>query len=63
MYLLKSRQVASLLGVDPAQDVPLELAKYLNKRGVRNLNFQPQLEFKDPYGTQEMLTPTFSLGK
>ena len=57
------RQALVKVGVDPAQDVPLELAKYLNKRGVRNLNFQPQLEFKDPYGTQEMLTPTFSLGK
>jgi len=57
------RQTLVKVGVDPAADVPLELAKYLNNRGVKNLNFQPQQEFKDPYGTQEMLTPTPSLGK
>lgn len=57
------RQALTKVGVDPAANVPLELAKYLNLRGVKNLNFQPQMEFKDPYGTQEMLTPTSSLGK
>jgi nitrite reductase (cytochrome c-552) len=57
------RQALAQVGVNPAVDVPLELARYLNNRGVKNLNFQPQLEFRDPYGTQEMLTPAYSLGK
>ncbi len=33
-------------------DVNLELAKYLNNRGVKKLNFKPQEEIKDPFGIQ-----------
>ncbi len=43
-------------------DVNLELAKYLNKRGVKPLNFQPKMEFADPFGNQDKLTPPASLG-
>jgi nitrite reductase (cytochrome c-552) len=57
------RQALTKAGVEVPAEVNLELAKYLNQRGVKPLNFQPQLEFQDPYGVQEMLTPTASLGK
>ena len=42
--------------------VNLELAKYVNNRGVKPLNFKPEQEFKDPFGNQEKLTPAASLG-
>ena len=32
------------------------------QRGVKKLNFQPQQEFKDPFGIQPLLTPEASLG-
>jgi nitrite reductase (cytochrome c-552) len=57
------RQALTKAGVEVPADVNLELAKYLNKRGVKPLNFKAEMEFKDPYGIQEMLTPTASLGK
>jgi nitrite reductase (cytochrome c-552) len=57
------RQALTKAGVAPPAEVNLELAKYLNKRGVKELNFKPEFEFKDPYGTQEKLTPAKSLGK
>lgn len=47
---------------DIAVNVNLDLAKYLQKRGVKGLNFIPSEEFKDPYHIQELLTPTASLG-
>ena len=40
----------------------MDLAKYLQNRGVKKLNFKPQEEFKDPYRIQELLTPNASLG-
>ena len=43
-------------------DVLLDLAKYLQNRGVKKLNFKPQEEFKDPFGIQDLLTPNASLG-
>ncbi|MHB8068557.1 MAG: ammonia-forming cytochrome c nitrite reductase subunit c552 [Desulfobaccales bacterium] len=43
-------------------NINLDLAKYLQKRGVKILNFIPSEEFKDPYHIQEMLTPAASLG-
>jgi len=49
--------------VDVPANVNLELAKYLNERGVKKLKFNPAFEFQDPFGTQEMLTPAASLGK
>jgi nitrite reductase (cytochrome c-552) len=57
------RQVLNKAGVEVPVDLNLELAKYLNKRGVKPLNFKPELEFKDPFGIQEKLTPAASLGK
>ena len=57
------RQGLTAAGVAVPADVNLELAKYLNNRGVKKLNFKPQEEFKDPFGIQEMLTPEASLGK
>jgi nitrite reductase (cytochrome c-552) len=57
------RQALAKAGVEVPANVNLELAKYLNKRGVKPLNFKPELEFKDPFGIQEMLTPAASLGK
>jgi nitrite reductase (cytochrome c-552) len=49
--------------VDVPADFNLELAKYLNKRGKKPLDFKPEQELKDPFGIQERLTPTASLGK
>jgi hypothetical protein len=49
-------------GVEIPADINLELAKYLNNRGVKPLNFMPAEEFKDPFGIQEQLTPAASLG-
>jgi nitrite reductase (cytochrome c-552) len=57
------RQALTKAGVEVPANVNLELAKYLNKRGVKPLNFKPELEFKDPFGNQEKLTPEASLGK
>jgi nitrite reductase (cytochrome c-552) len=57
------RQALARAGVDVPANVNLELAKYLNDRGVKKLKFNPAFEFQDPFGTQEMLTPTASLGK
>ncbi len=56
------REAAAQAGVPIPVDVNLDLAKYLQKRGVKGLNFQPQEEFKDPFGIQYMLTPEASLG-
>ena len=57
------RQALTKAGVEVPANVNLELAKYLNKRGVKPLNFKPELEFKDPFGIQKMLTPDNSMGK
>ncbi|MGO9579005.1 MAG: ammonia-forming cytochrome c nitrite reductase subunit c552 [Desulfobaccales bacterium] len=56
------RQALAKAGVDTSVDVNLDLAKYLQNRGVKKLNFKPQEEFKDPFGTQNLVTPTPSLG-
>jgi len=56
------RQTLAKAGVEPPADVNLDLAKYLQKRGVKGLNFVPSDEFKDPYGIQNILTPAASLG-
>ncbi len=56
------RQALAKTGVVVPADLNLDLAKYLNKRGVKPLNFQPQAEFKDPFGIQDTLTPPASLG-
>ena len=56
------RQALTQAGVEVPANVNLELAKYLQKRGVKGLNFKPAEEFKDPYHIQELLTPAASLG-
>jgi len=56
------RQALAKAGVDTAVDVNMDLAKYLQNRGVKKLNFKPQEEFKDPFGIQDLLTPAPSLG-
>ena len=57
------RQALTKAGVEVPANVNLELAKYLNKRGVKPLNFKPEFEFKDPFGIQPKLTPDNSMGK
>jgi hypothetical protein len=37
--------------------VDLELEKYLNERGKKKLMQQKDVEFKDPFGVEEKLTP------
>jgi nitrite reductase (cytochrome c-552) len=56
------RQALTKAGVEVPAEVNLELAKYLNERGVKKLKFKPEQELKDPFGTQEKLTPPASLG-
>ena len=51
------RQALAKAGVDAPANINLEMAKYLNDRGVKKLKFRPEFEFKDPFGIQEMLTP------
>jgi len=56
------RQALAQAGVTQPVNIELDLAKYLQNRGVKKLSFKPQEEFKDPYGIQNLLTPTPSLG-
>ena len=56
------RQALATAGVAEPADINLELAKFLNNRGDKKLNFQPQQEFKDPFGNQPLLTPEATLG-
>lgn len=46
------RQILSQAGVKLPLKIDLELSKYLNNRGEKRLNFKPEQEFKDPFGTQ-----------
>lgn len=57
------RQALIQAGVDVPADIPMELARYLNNRGVKKLPFKPELEFKDPFGIQDRITPAASYGK
>ena len=56
------RQELGRAGVVIPSDMDLELAKYVNNRGVKPLNFKPEFEFKDPFGIQDLLTPEKSMG-
>jgi nitrite reductase (cytochrome c-552) len=56
------RQALTKAGVTVPAEINLELANYVNKRGKKPLNFQPKLEFPDPFGIQEKLTPRPALG-
>jgi nitrite reductase (cytochrome c-552) len=57
------RQTLTQAGVAVPAHVNLELAKYLNNRGVKKLMFQPELEFPDPFSIQPMLIPEEAMGK
>lgn len=57
------RQALTKAGVEVPAEVNLELAKYLNKRGVKPLNFRPELEFKDPFSVQDMIISPAAMGK
>jgi nitrite reductase (cytochrome c-552) len=55
------RQALVKAGVDVPMVVDLELNKYLDGRGDKKLNFQKEVEFKDPFGNQDrfmMITHT-----
>jgi len=56
------RQVLAEAGIRVPISVNLELAKYLNNRGKKKLNFRPEQEFKDPYNTQEYFVPKNTRG-
>jgi nitrite reductase (cytochrome c-552) len=56
------RQALAKAGVELPQDINLDMAKYLNERGVKKLKFRPEFEFADPFGIQPMLTPVSSQG-
>jgi len=56
------RQALAQAGVALPAVIDLELHKYLNNRGKKPLNYKPEQLFTDPYGNQEKLTPTPSLG-
>lgn len=57
------RQALAKADVDVPADIGLEIAKYANDRGSKKLNFRPELEFTDPFGTQEKLTPISTQGR
>jgi nitrite reductase (cytochrome c-552) len=57
------RQALAKAGVDAPANMNLEMAKYLNNRGVKKLKFRPEFEFQDPFGIQEMITPVKSMGR
>jgi nitrite reductase (cytochrome c-552) len=48
------RQLLAKAGVDVPMKVDLELAKYLDLRGEHQLDFDPELEIKDPMNLQDM---------
>lgn len=49
------RDALAKAGVAVPEKVDLELSKYLNNRGDKKLNFKPEQELKDPFGTQDRL--------
>jgi nitrite reductase (cytochrome c-552) len=55
------RQMLAKAGVDVPVDINLEIAKYINERGVKKLKFKPEFEFKDPFGLQDRFTPNYGL--
>jgi len=57
------RQALAAAGVPVPVDIQLEMARYLQERGVKKLKFRPEFEFADPFNIQPRLTPAASLGK
>ncbi len=56
------RQALTQAGVQVPAVIDLELAKYLNNRGKKPLNFMPKQELRDPFGLTDRLNPPASLG-
>ena len=56
------RQMLASKGIDPGENIKLELAKYLNNRGKKKLMFKADQEFRDPFGLQEEFTPEGARG-
>lgn len=56
------RQMLTGGGVDVPAVVNLELARYLNDRGAKKLDFVPAQEIKDPTGIQDVLLPEKAKG-
>ncbi len=50
------RQILAAGGVPIPEKVNLELKKYLNNRGEKNLMFKPGQEFPDPFGLQKLFS-------
>ncbi len=48
------RQALATAGVNVPVKVDLQLAKYLDNRGSKKLNWDKKVEFKDPSGVQDM---------
>jgi nitrite reductase (cytochrome c-552) len=57
------RQALTQAGVAIPANINLEITKYVNDRGVKKLKFKPEMEYKDPFGIQDLLTPVKSMGK
>ena len=53
------RQALVQEGVAVPADVNLELNKYVHNRGSKKLPFKSDVEFKDPFGLQDQLTPAY----
>jgi len=51
------RQLIVQSGIKLPEKINLDLNKFLTGRGKHKLNFKPDQEFKDPYGTQDYFTP------
>ena len=50
------RQALTQAGVEIPAVIDLELTKYVNNRGSKKLQSKPDLEIKDPFGVQGLLT-------
>ncbi len=51
------RQLIAQAGIRLPEKINLDLNRFLSGRGKHKLNFKPDQEFKDPYGTQDYFTP------
>ncbi|MBN1496188.1 MAG: ammonia-forming cytochrome c nitrite reductase subunit c552 [Spirochaetes bacterium] len=56
------RQALAKAGIDAPADMNLELAKYLNNRGEKKLNFRREQELRDPFDTERYFTPETAKG-